>query len=67
MQYVTSAFLTVRTYASMGLLQQVGLSRNPYGHAAVRYTLPDGTQKIMNIVGFVCHPPFLLLLTAPLI
>eukprot|EP01080_Neovahlkampfia_damariscottae_P010446 gene10446-2968_t len=26
-------------------------SQNPYGHACVKYTLKDGTQKLMNIVG----------------
>lgn len=30
---------------------RLGTGTNPYGHAAVRYTLPDGTQKLMNIVG----------------
>lgn len=24
---------------------------NPFGHSAVRYTLPCGTQRVMNIVG----------------
>lgn len=27
------------------------LGPNPYGHSALRYTMPDGTQKVMNIVG----------------
>lgn len=26
-----------------------GIAWNAYGHAAVRYTLPDGTSKVMNI------------------
>jgi len=45
-------FIFVEPYASMKVMPGVGLSRNPYGHAAIRYTLPDGTQKVMNIVGF---------------
>lgn len=47
-------FIFVEPYASWNLffIPNVGLSRNPYGHAAIRYTLPDGTQKVMNIVGF---------------
>jgi len=28
-----------------------GSGTNPYGHAVMRYTLPDGRQKVMNIVG----------------
>lgn len=28
-----------------------GSGTNPFGHLAVRYTLPDGTQKVMNVVG----------------
>ena len=28
-----------------------GSGTNPYGHVAIRYTLPSGEQKVMNIVG----------------
>lgn len=28
-----------------------GSGANPFGHSAVRYTLPDGTQKVFNISG----------------
>lgn len=47
-------FIFVEPYASWDVyvIQNLGLSRNPYGHAAIRYTMPDGTQKVMNIVGF---------------
>eukprot|EP01116_Phalansterium_solitarium_P014043 TRINITY_DN31556_c0_g1_i1.p1 TRINITY_DN31556_c0_g1~~TRINITY_DN31556_c0_g1_i1.p1 ORF type:complete len:346 (-),score=93.34 TRINITY_DN31556_c0_g1_i1:171-1208(-) len=27
------------------------VAANPYGHSAIRYTLPSGQQKLMNIVG----------------
>ena len=29
----------------------IGIGYNTYGHAAVRYTMPDGTEKVMNING----------------
>jgi hypothetical protein len=45
-------YIFVEPYADFGLpFSTYGFSRNPYGHAAVRYTLPNGEQKLMNIVG----------------
>lgn len=41
-------YLFVCPYASTKILG-IGFG-SPFGHAVVRYTLPDGTQKVMNIV-----------------
>eukprot|EP01087_Luapelamoeba_hula_P020816 TRINITY_DN715_c4_g1_i1.p1 TRINITY_DN715_c4_g1~~TRINITY_DN715_c4_g1_i1.p1 ORF type:complete len:407 (-),score=67.59 TRINITY_DN715_c4_g1_i1:33-1253(-) len=45
-------FIFVEPYTSVSIpkFPNWGFSNNPYGHAAVRYTLPDGQQILMNIV-----------------
>jgi hypothetical protein len=44
-------YIFVRPLAMYKFRSGSGTGTNPYGHAVVRYTMPDGTQKIMNIVG----------------
>ncbi|MBI5623570.1 MAG: Zn-dependent oligopeptidase [Elusimicrobia bacterium] len=44
-------YIFVRPLALLKLSRDSGSGTNPYGHALVRYTMPDGTRKIMNIVG----------------
>ena len=44
-------YIFVRPLPAWKLSRDSGSGTNPYGHAVVRYTLPDGTQKVMNIVG----------------
>ena len=44
----------VRPFPMVKILNK-GLGTNPFGHTLVRYTMPDGTQKIMNIVGVKGH------------
>ncbi|KAL6075885.1 Transmembrane protein [Balamuthia mandrillaris] len=46
-------FIFVEPYSDFAfpIIGGYGLSRNPYGHAAVRYTLPWGEEVVMNIVG----------------
>lgn len=43
-------YIFVRPLSMLKLFGR-GTGTNPYGHAAVRYTLPSGEQKVMNIVG----------------
>ncbi|MBI5241513.1 MAG: hypothetical protein HY926_13655 [Elusimicrobia bacterium] len=44
-------YIFVKPLATLRLDRGSGTGTNPYGHAVVRYTMPDGTQKVMNIVG----------------
>jgi len=45
-------YIFVEPSAGFGLpFSSFGFSLNPYGHDAIRYTLPHGEQKLMNIVG----------------
>lgn len=44
-------YIFVKPLATLKLNKGSGTGTNPYGHAVVRYTMPDGTQKTMNIVG----------------
>ncbi|MFA5138882.1 MAG: hypothetical protein WC728_06565 [Elusimicrobiota bacterium] len=44
-------YIFVRPLPHWKVFGDAGSGRNPYGHAVVRYTLPDRTQKVMNIVG----------------
>lgn len=45
-------YLFVRPFVHVRVpLLDVGFSYNAYGHAAVRYTRPNGEQVVMNIVG----------------
>lgn len=44
-------YIFVKPLATLKLNKGSGTGTNPYGHAVVRYTLPDGTRKAMNIVG----------------
>ena len=44
-------YIFVKPLATLKLNEGSGTGTNPYGHAVVRYTMPDGTQKTMNIVG----------------
>jgi hypothetical protein len=43
-------YIFVEPYSDFSLAG-IGIGRNPYGHAALRYTLPSGEQILMNIVG----------------
>jgi len=47
---VCKHFLSLSLVASFSLFGW-GFALNYYGHAAVRYTLPNGTQRVMNITG----------------
>eukprot|EP01113_Clastostelium_recurvatum_P045622 TRINITY_DN7859_c0_g1_i2.p1 TRINITY_DN7859_c0_g1~~TRINITY_DN7859_c0_g1_i2.p1 ORF type:complete len:393 (-),score=51.15 TRINITY_DN7859_c0_g1_i2:72-1250(-) len=44
-------FIFVEPWLALGVFKSFGLSINPFGHAAIRYTMPSGEQKVMNIVG----------------
>jgi hypothetical protein len=44
-------FVTPGLIRAMGKNIDSETSTNPFGHAVIRYTLPNGTQKLMNIVG----------------
>lgn len=44
-------YIFVSPLAVWKLPTDSGSGTNPYGHAVVRYTLPGGEQKVMNIVG----------------
>lgn len=41
----------MQPFSQFKIFRGWGFGINSYGHAAVRYTMPDGTQKVMNIVG----------------
>ncbi|KJE91653.1 hypothetical protein CAOG_02761 [Capsaspora owczarzaki ATCC 30864] len=44
-------YILVMPFSAVRLGFGYGLSYNSFGHAAVRYTLPDGKQVVMNING----------------
>ncbi|KNC50790.1 uncharacterized protein AMSG_06688 [Thecamonas trahens ATCC 50062] len=45
-------YILVRPFSALRIPgTDIGISYNNYGHSAVRYTLEDGTQKVMNIAG----------------
>jgi hypothetical protein len=44
-------YIFVRPLSMVEFGRNSGTGTNPYGHALARYTMPDGTQKVMNIVG----------------
>merc|ERR1712137_189926 len=45
-------YLFVEPFGSVKVWGRLGFGVNPYGHAAVRYTIPEtGEQKVVNISG----------------
>eukprot|EP01104_Vermistella_antarctica_P011585 TRINITY_DN3250_c0_g1_i1.p1 TRINITY_DN3250_c0_g1~~TRINITY_DN3250_c0_g1_i1.p1 ORF type:complete len:435 (-),score=87.15 TRINITY_DN3250_c0_g1_i1:96-1295(-) len=49
-------YLFVRPFSSFRIpFTNIGIGYNFYGHSAVRYRLPNGEEKIMNIVGKDCE------------
>lgn len=44
-------YILVMPFAVIKLPFGYGISYNSYGHAALRYTRPNGEQCVMNIVG----------------
>jgi hypothetical protein len=48
-------YIFVEPLANVRLPDGRGSGMNPFGHAVVRYTLPGGEQRVMNISGLAGH------------